>query len=156
LSKRLYRLVLSAYPRPFRERYRPLMEEAFTSELQSAVEHDGARGVAVLWFRTVLDTSSSLILEWLSAISCRSRSGPTIRKELPMAGNARRQRPGRGLTFDEQTAKKSVDSLAIASIMVLAIMVMNARCFAISRDNMSVPNWGFTTTHMTTEGGPAP
>jgi hypothetical protein len=60
-----YGRLLRLYPRAFRERFGPEMAQLFDDQLRDARSESGTRGVAVTWFRTVIDLVSNAIGEHL-------------------------------------------------------------------------------------------
>ena len=63
ISERVYRSLLRAYPRSFRARYADEMARLFGDQLREARSAGGAGGIAITWFRTLVDLASSALGE---------------------------------------------------------------------------------------------
>ncbi|HEY7125929.1 MAG TPA: PP2C family serine/threonine-protein phosphatase [Ktedonobacterales bacterium] len=72
-SLRLYRLLLLAYPRAFREEYGSEMALVFSDAYREASERHGTLGVVHLWNDVFVDVVKSACLQW--ARHWRERSG---------------------------------------------------------------------------------
>ena len=83
IGDRLYRVLLRAYPRPFRERYGAELADGF-AYLRASAAAQGRWPVVRLWARTVVDTLRSGVRERLSSRGYRSRGGGGVR--LPASG----------------------------------------------------------------------
>lgn len=77
-SERVYRAMLKAYPREFREQYGPQMAQTFGDLFREASETGGFLVLVGLWMRTMLDLTKSVVAE-------RGRAN---------AGGASRKSPG--------------------------------------------------------------
>ncbi len=53
ISERVYRLLMRAYPKEFREMYGRQMEQVFLDLCREALENGGGLGLAALWVRTL-------------------------------------------------------------------------------------------------------
>lgn len=76
LSARIYRLLLLLYPRSFRRDFGAEMMRLFVDISGSAVDHRGSIGLAIVWFRILVDTVSAAPRERLAEaqrIFCGSR-----------------------------------------------------------------------------------
>jgi len=62
ISERVYRLLMRAYPKEFREMYGRQMEQAFLDLCREETRRDGV-GLARFWVRVGLDLASSAIVE---------------------------------------------------------------------------------------------
>lgn len=60
VSVRIYRLLLWLYPRSFRRQYGSEMSRLFEEIAGEAVECRGGMGLALVWFRILLDTASAV------------------------------------------------------------------------------------------------
>lgn len=63
ISERVYKTLLVAYPKGFREEYGPHMAQAFRDLLRDEVARRGAIGLVALWGRTILDLFVSAFAE---------------------------------------------------------------------------------------------
>ena len=68
VSGRVYRMLLLAYPRDFRDAYGPQMEQAFLDLCRQALDRGGALGLIRLWFRTLLDLAR--VRSWRGVVRC--------------------------------------------------------------------------------------
>ena len=60
-SKRVYRVLLLAYPREFRREYGSRMEQAFGDLYREAYERGGRRGITLLWALTISDLARTAV-----------------------------------------------------------------------------------------------
>jgi len=70
-SERAYGLLLLACLREFRTRYRDEMVQAFGGSCREAKRRGGKPGLAMVWFRVVLDLASTAIVERSRAVRNR-------------------------------------------------------------------------------------
>jgi len=62
-SRRLYGGLLMLYPREFRDEFGPPMMQLFSDQSRAARQSGGAKGLAVLWIRTLADFAVSVLRE---------------------------------------------------------------------------------------------
>lgn len=62
-SDRLYRLILSVYPRRFRDEYEEEMAQTMRDQVRDAWTQRGAVGVTGLWLRVLVDSARSAFVE---------------------------------------------------------------------------------------------
>ncbi len=86
-SERVYRTLLKAYPRGFREEYGPHMVQAFEDLCRAGYERAGTAGLIVVWVRVVLD-----LLRTAASERTRTASGATF--VIPIVGSPRMVRWG--------------------------------------------------------------
>lgn len=63
LSQRIYNLIVRCYPRHYREAFGEEMRYVFSASLEDAYHQYGQVGVLRVWFRTVRDAGSSLVVQ---------------------------------------------------------------------------------------------
>src|SRR5919107_3284746 len=63
LPRRIYRVLLKAYPGEFRREYGPQMEQVFSDLYREAYERDGRRGIALLWALTISDLARTAVAQ---------------------------------------------------------------------------------------------
>jgi hypothetical protein len=63
ISERLYKALLTAYPREFRSEYGPQMAQAFRDLCQEELRRSGMFGFGKLWVRTILDLATTALVE---------------------------------------------------------------------------------------------
>ena len=66
-AEALYRVLLRAYPRAFRERFAEEMALAFRDAARAALEAGGLRRLVALWFRFLFDLLVSVARERVAA-----------------------------------------------------------------------------------------
>ncbi len=79
-SERLYRLLLLAYPRAFREEYASEMALVFSDAYRDALQREGALGAVRLWGDVCVDFMKSVCLQWVR--HWRERAG----RDFALAG----------------------------------------------------------------------
>src|SRR5215216_3187592 len=67
LSERVYKALLIAYPKEFRQAYEPQMALVFKDLCQEELRRGGMAGLGKLWVRTVLDLVATTLVERSSA-----------------------------------------------------------------------------------------
>jgi hypothetical protein len=72
-SEKIYRLLLGAYPRDYRDRYAQPMEQLFRDRLR---EVHGLAGLAALWGRTLADWAASVPARYWELAVARMHSSP--------------------------------------------------------------------------------
>jgi hypothetical protein len=72
-SRRFYGGLLNLHPREFRAEFGPSMLQLFTDQCRSAQREGGAKGLLLLWIRTLADLALSVLRE--HAASARSSGG---------------------------------------------------------------------------------
>jgi len=63
VSGRIYRALLAAYPKRFRDAHGREMEQTFGDLCREKVERGGSIGLVALWIRTLLDLASTAVTE---------------------------------------------------------------------------------------------
>jgi hypothetical protein len=63
VSERVYKALLAAYPRGFRDAYGQQMERAFGDLCREERRRGGATGLMRLWARTIVDLGSTAVVE---------------------------------------------------------------------------------------------
>ncbi len=71
VSERVYRVLLVAYPKEFRDAYGPHMTQVFRDAYRESIERAGMAGLVTLWAHAVLDLLTTAFAER------RSASAPT-------------------------------------------------------------------------------
>lgn len=80
-SERVYRVLLRAYPKEFREMYGPQMEQAFWDLCREETRNGGGVGFVRLWVRVGLDLASSAVVE-----RGRAEDKETLVRDYKLAG----------------------------------------------------------------------
>ena len=78
-SERVYRILLSAYPKEFREAYGSQMEQAYRDLCREELDRAGTSGILGLWGRTLLDLVTSAFAERRSGLGRASSEEATSR-----------------------------------------------------------------------------
>jgi hypothetical protein len=81
VSVRLYRWLLSAYPKGFWQEYGPLMAQVFRDCCRRAYHHGGALALLALWVRTALDYIKTIVEEYV-----RGGTNMTREKFIKLSG----------------------------------------------------------------------
>ncbi len=81
ISERVYRVLLRAYPKEFREMYGPQMEQAFWDLCREETRNGGGVGFVRLWVRVGLDLASSTVVE-----RSRAEDKETLVRDYKLAG----------------------------------------------------------------------
>jgi len=85
VSKRVYRLLLAAYPKEFRREYGARMEQTFGDLYRERVNEGGYIGLTGLWARTLLDLASTSMVQRIEERRISS-SGVVEVNERKLAG----------------------------------------------------------------------
>jgi hypothetical protein len=87
VSERVYKVLLAAYPKGFRDAYGQQMEQAFR-DLWWQERWGGVTGLARLWARTIVDLASSAVAERIDErkLARRHREAKMQGRRLALAG----------------------------------------------------------------------
>lgn len=83
MSERVYRKLLLAYPKRFRDEYGPQMEQAFRDLCREERRSNGKAGLVLLWIRAIPDLGSAALAE---RASHRANVEEVVMRERRMAG----------------------------------------------------------------------
>src|SRR6185295_10973171 len=101
-SERVYAALMRLYPRAFRAQYGDEMMDYFRDRLRDECARAGARGVARLWTRALVDLASTAIHEYATAGRAARHAPPTpngdtmlqaLRYDLRFTGRMLRKNP---------------------------------------------------------------
>ena len=89
VSERVYRALLAAYPRGFRDAYGQQMEQTFRDQGREERRRGGVIGLVRFWARTAVDLGSTAAVERIDErrLARRHREGKMTARRLAWAGS---------------------------------------------------------------------
>ena len=102
LSERVYRALLTMYPKEFRQEYGPQMNQLFRDQCREELDSGGVVALAGLWFRTLLELVSTARRE-----RDRKRRSEVVGKREPLLAAVVNLLiwPGMGQIYNRQMIK---------------------------------------------------
>ena len=148
----VYRALLAAYPREFRDEHGREMEQSFRDLCRQEGRRGGVRGLVRLWARVVLDLASTAVAQRIEERGLARNRGVSVNeRRLALTGLALLAAPlyfvaasllkyelGIGLLFDPLEALVSEPGRRHVFVLIFPMVFLGGVCFALALNAYAV------------------
>ena len=152
VSERVYRALLAAYPKEFRQEYGVRMEQTFGDLCRERVSEGSSIGLITLWVRTLLDLASTAVAQRIEERGLARNGGVSVsERRLALTGLALLAAPlyfvaasllkyelGIGFPFDPLEALVSEPGRRYVFDLISPVVFLGGLCLALALNAYAV------------------